>query len=60
MLLIDNGLRFALLVHYIVTQTSLEAVATGQKLIGWIYSTTCLKQAVKGNTKIACLRQVLA
>ena len=24
------------------------------------YSQTCLKQAAKGNTKIACLRQVLA
>ena len=26
----------------------------------YIYSPTCLKQAAKGNTKIACLRQVLA
>ena len=25
-----------------------------------IYSPTCLEQAAKGNTKIACLRQVLA
>ena len=25
-----------------------------------MYSQTCLKQAAKGNTKIACLRQVLA
>ena len=25
-----------------------------------MYSPTCLKQAAKGNTKIACLRQVLA
>ena len=34
--------------------------AFGPQLSILNYSQTCLKQAAKGNTKIACLRQVLA
>ena len=31
-----------------------------KKSVNWLYSQKCLKHAAKGNTKIACLRQVLA
>ena len=56
-----NSLRNAEQAQELLTNgVSSTIIIPDESVYGPYYSPTCLKQAAKGNTKTACLRQVLA